>query len=55
MKVDPIDILIVGLPSGRISIPTFGIDPNRLTRLGKSETTNSNIIALVALIELERF
>ena len=26
----------VGLPSDQVSIPTFGTDSNRLTRLGKS-------------------
>ena len=46
---------LLDLPSGRVSIPTFKIDPNRLTRLDQSKTTDSSIIALVALIELEKF
>ena len=45
----------IGLPSGRVSVPTFGTDPNRLTKLGKSCTKSSNIIALIALIELGKF
>ena len=48
-------LIALGLPSDRVSVPTFGTDPNRLTRLGKSETSNSSIIALVALIELGMF